>query len=260
MDVYWFEQTQSDAPSADNWLGVNEARFLSGLRFPNRRADWLLGRWTAKNALAMCLGLSTEPQALREIEIRASPSGAPEAFVRNQPAEVTLSLSHRAAVGACAVVRSRVAMGCDLEWIEPRTDAFAADYFAPEEQALIANATAEDRHALLALLWSAKESTLKAVREGLRRDTRSVIVGFSGTPRIRGFPLNSSEQQPSFSDRSSSAANDWEHLHVRTTDGEVFYGWWTESDGLLRTLVAAPPPSPPILLSRQCFAAQGNEF
>jgi len=260
MDVYWFEQTQADVPDADDWLSANETQFLSRLHFPKRRADWLLGRWTAKNALVSCLGLPSELQMLRAIEIRASPSGAPEAFLGNQSTKTTLSLSHRAGTGACAVVPSRVTLGCDLEWIEPRSNAFASDYFVAEEQALIANAAAENRNLLLALLWSAKESALKALREGLRWDTRSVIVSLPNTPKICGVPPEFSGQS-SFSDRSlsESEANHWKQFDVRTMDGKRLCGWWTESGGLLRTLVAAPPPNPPFLLSRACFAAQGRK-
>jgi len=256
MDVYWFEQTQADVPNADDWLSTNEVQFLSGLRFPKRRSDWLLGRWTAKNALAICLGLFTKPETLREIEIRPTPSGAPEAFVRNQPAAATLSLSHRAGVGACTVVASRVALGCDLEWIEPRSAAFAADYFAPEEQALIANATVEDRDPLLALLWSGKESALKALRDGLRRDTRSVIVTFSSPVNVLSALRERSLVEPSLSNRLLSGEVDWNQLCVRAGTGETFCGWWTQSGSLLRTLVAAPPFNPPVLLSQKSLAAR----
>ena len=72
--------------------------------------------------------------------------------------------------------RSGAELGCDLEIVEPRSDAFIADYFTAEEQALIERTSAADRSLLLALLWSAKESALKALRAGLRLDTRSVIV------------------------------------------------------------------------------------
>jgi len=34
-----------------------------------------------------------------------------------------------------------VEIGCDLEVVEPRSDAFVADYFTSEEQALIARAS-----------------------------------------------------------------------------------------------------------------------
>ena len=89
-------------------------------------------------------------------------------------------------------------LGCDLEIIEPRSDAFVADYFTTEEQALIARASAADRPRLLALLWSAKESALKALHEGLRLDTRCVIV----SPFDESFDLNG-----------------WSPLRVRYTGG-----------------------------------------
>ena len=143
---------------------------------PKRRADWRLGRWTAKRALSVYLDVPAHPHVFRKMEIRAAPSGAPEAFFDSQPAAVTISLSHRAGIAVCAVAMSGVKMGCDLEIVEPRSDAFVADYFTLEEQALIAHASAADRHRLLALLWSGKESALKALHEGLRLDTRSVVV------------------------------------------------------------------------------------
>ena len=65
-----------------------------------------------------------------------------------------------------------MALGCDLEVIEPRSEEFVADYFTTEEQKMVSQAPIADRSKLLALLWSAKESALKALREGLRFDTR----------------------------------------------------------------------------------------
>jgi len=255
MDVYWFEQTQADVPSANDWLSASEIQLLQGLRFPKRRADWLLGRWTAKNALAICLGHSSESQALKEIEIRTTRSGAPEPFFRNQPARVTVSLSHRAGIGACALVTSQVALGCDLEIIEPRSDAFAGDYFSVEEQALLANATRANRDGLLALLWSCKESALKALREGLRQDTRNVIVSFPGSSMNLSALEKRSAPGPSLSVGRVSGAIAWSQLYVHTTQGQRLGGWWMQSGGLLRTIVADPPPNAPIPLSRECSLA-----
>ena len=31
-------------------------------------------------------------------------------------------------------------------------------------------------------------------------------------------------------------------------DGRTFCGWWQHADGIVRTVVAAPPPNPPIRL------------
>jgi 4'-phosphopantetheinyl transferase len=227
MEVHWQEQIEADVPVDDDWLGASEATFLGGLRFAKRRADWRLGRWTAKRALAIWLGVPSHPEVLAKIEIRPAPSGAPEVFVANKPGAVTVSITHRGGRAACAVAPSDIEMGCDLELIEPHSDAFISDYFTLEEQVLVTEAPATDRPRLLALLWSAKESALKALHKGLRLDTRSVVVRLV---------------------EDSFDLNGWSPLQVRYTDGQVFHGWGQQADGIVRTLVAAPPPHPPIRL------------
>jgi|SRR5690348_4239907 4'-phosphopantetheinyl transferase len=233
MDVYWLEQTEADVPAENDWLGARELACLDGLRFAKRRADWRLGRWTAKSALAVWLGVPTHTQVLAKIEIRPAPSGAPQVFVADKPADLTVSLSHRASRAVCAVAASSVELGCDLEMIESRSDAFVSDYFTTEEQKLVARAPAMDRSRLLALLWSAKESALKALQSGLRLDTRTVIV----TPDVASFDLNG-----------------WRALKVHHTDGRVFHGWWQHTDNILRTLVADPPPDAPIPLEIRTYS------
>jgi 4'-phosphopantetheinyl transferase len=237
MNVYWLEQSEADVPAENDWLSATETGRLNGMRFAQRRADWRLGRWTAKRALSVCLDVPAHPHVLKKIEICPAPSGAPEVFFDSQPAAVTISLSHRCGIAACAVAMSDVKLGADLEKIEPRSDAFVADYFTLEEQALVAHASASDRDRLLALLWSGKESALKALREGLRLDTRSVIVIPGGT---------------------SFGRNGWNELRVRHPCGpttgdhhpgdQVFLGWWQHADNIVRTVVAAPPPHSPVRL------------
>jgi 4'-phosphopantetheinyl transferase len=232
MNVYWLEQTEADVPAENDWLSVNEAVCLNNMRFAKRRNDWRLGRWTAKCALSLTLDVPAHLQALKKIEIRPAPSGAPEVFFDNQPAAVTISLSHRSGIAACAVAISGVKIGCDLEIVEPHSDAFVDDYFTIEEQALVARASAADRDWILALLWSGKESALKALCAGLRLDTRSVIV----IPCAAPFDLNG-----------------WNQLRVRytngrCTEGQVFHGLWQHADNIVRTVVAFPPPDQPIPL------------
>ena len=53
MELYWLEQTYADVPAENDWLSANEAVRLNTMRFARRRSDWRLGRWTAKNALAL---------------------------------------------------------------------------------------------------------------------------------------------------------------------------------------------------------------
>ena len=173
---YWLEQSEADLPAGNDWLSASEVERLNAMRFPKRRADWRLGRWTAKRAVSAYLNMLGDHQALPNIEIRPAASGAPEAFIADRPASAAISLSHCNGNALCAVAPFGTALGCDLELVEPRSDAFVADYFTAEEQELVAQASAADRSFFSTLLWSAKESALKALHEGLRLDTRSVTV------------------------------------------------------------------------------------
>ncbi len=224
MDVFWLEQRLADVPASEEWLSVWEAARQHALKVPKRRADWRLGRWTAKRAVAGLLEIS---ENLANIEIVADASGAPRVLVSGEPVGVSISLSHRAGMAACAVSEQRGMLGCDLESIEPRSDAFLADYFTPEEQAWISAADAGERPRLSALFWSAKESALKALREGLRMDTRAMRV-----MRIE-----------------SALDQGWRSLRIQGEADDSFEGWWCEADGMVRTVIAKPAPAVPIPLS-----------
>jgi 4'-phosphopantetheinyl transferase len=250
MDVYWLEQTEADLPASDDWLNPSELALLSDLRFAKRRTDWRLGRWTAKNALAVYLKLPADPRFLANIEIRTAQSGAPEAFIQNGAAAATISLSHRAGIAACAVAHSSGVLGCDLEISEPRSDAFLADYFTAEEQSIVARASAEDRSRLLTLLWSAKESMLKALRTGLRLDTRSVVVELFDVLRGESADEKGRAENRACLIQSSDNFDGWYPLRVRHGENQVFNGWWQHARDLIRTVVALPPPEPPILLAK----------
>src|SRR5690349_15398104 len=134
MDVYWLELAGADVPPTDDWLSASEAACLARLRFAKRRADWRLGRWTAIRAVSESLSLQ---RPLATVEIRAAPSGAPEVFLGGHPAKLAISISHRAGRAVCAVAHCGAALGCDLELVEPRSSAFAADYFTATEQSLV---------------------------------------------------------------------------------------------------------------------------
>jgi 4'-phosphopantetheinyl transferase len=247
MNVYWLQQSVADLPEQNDWLSTSDMARLNGMRFEKRRADWRLGRWTAKRALAVYLNLPADHQALAEIEIRPALSGAPEVFLANKPADVTISLSHRAGIANCAIAVSGAALGCDLEIVEPRSDAFVADYFTIEEQELVARTNPADRFPLLALLWSAKESALKALREGLRLDTRSVAVK-PWAVRSESHDEASFRDDPALAFQPFYGSNSWRPLHVRFDVDQVFQGWWKLTNNVLETMVANPSPSQPILL------------
>lgn len=232
MNLYWLEQTETDVPAGDDWLSASEMLVLGGLRFPKRRRDWRLGRWTAKCAVAAHLNLPANHSALRSIEIRPAPSGAPEVFLSEGPASIAISLSHSAGTAVCAITPFLAAVGCDLEVIEARGSGFLDDYFTAEEQSFVMRMPEADRSWLVNLLWSAKESALKALQVGLRADTRSVRVSLAdSTYATEGV-----------------RSDDWLGLRVDCNDGKIFRGWWRRSGNMLRTVVADPPPDTPVLL------------
>jgi 4'-phosphopantetheinyl transferase len=217
VKLYWLECNSVDLPADTEWLTPLESAHWRELHFPKRRADWLLGRWTAKCALANFLGSEPHLSVLRQIEIRRTPSGAPEAFVdgANSRASVSISHSHQRALAVVAPRSS--ALGCDLEMIESRMDVFVNDFFTqPEIETVARCAGADERHAATTLIWSAKESALKLLRVGLTADTRSVEVQIEHG----GIP-----------------ASQWRRMRVNAVDGRSFSGWWLRSDDWMRTIV-----------------------
>jgi 4'-phosphopantetheinyl transferase len=228
MNVYWLQQVEANAPVDNDWLSTGEILRLSQMRVPKRQADWRLGRWTAKRAVTAYLNQRIDAAALATTELRPTPCGAPEVFVAGARAPVSISLTHRAGAAACVLGPPGAALGCDLEAIEPHSDAFVADYFTVEEQALVSQAPPADRTRLLALLWSAKESALKALRAGLRLDTRSLAV--DGADAL-------------------CARHTWLPLLVRYNRTRKFHGWWRYAGGLALTVVADPVPALPVRLS-----------
>ena len=254
VQVYWLEQAEADVPAPHDWLAPGEQARLKGFRFLKRRMDWLLGRWTAKTALAAHLDLPGHAASLAGIEIRQAPSGAPQALIGNQPASVVISLSHRAGQAICAVAPLGAALGCDLEVVEPRNHAFVADYFAPEEQDRVARAPEADRPRVATLIWSAKESALKALETGLRLDTRSVIVSLDEEVK----PADVSEDhEGSLPAGNASGGIEWQPCRVRDQAGREFQGWWRRTGHVLRTVVSDPEPDQPIRLS---FTPSGPSF
>ena len=251
MNVVWLQQTETQIPQGVEWLSLAERCHLCGLRFPKRRCDWRLGRWTAKSAVALYLGCAL-PAAPRYVEIWPDLAGAPEVFIGGYRAGFSISLSHRAGAAMAAIAPSGGAVGCDLECIEPHSDLFVADYFTPEEQGLIRRSRACDQAALVSLLWSAKESALKALHLGLRVDTRSLLVSFAGKAATTWNDLDCREEQG------------WHGFTVRLSSGPTLSGCWQRSVNLVRTVVADAALLPPawleVAIERCGPAHSGHHF
>lgn len=223
--LYWLARKSEDVPVHDDWLNEAERDIMAGFRFPKRRNDWRLGRWTAKQAL-----LAYWPQeslTLSSIEIRAAADGAPEAFRDGAPGEVSISISHSQGHGFCVVGPRGFSVGCDMELVEPREVQFFQDYFTQQEIALLHDGPAEP--SLVAyLIWCAKESALKALREGLRLDTRSVVVN------------------PDFGPQEDSW-HTW--TGICRDSSRSFHGYWRLKEGFVYAMTADQRTSSPKQLS-----------
>lgn len=184
----WLIVNAADVPLSDGWLSGRERQVLSGHRLPRRHADWRLGRWAAKQAI-----LATKAEwhgvGLEELEILAAADGSPEAWLRGAPAGITVSISHRAGVAVALVCPNGGPAGCDVELIETRAPVFVIDWFTRSERESVERAPGPSRDLLVTTIWSAKESALKAIRQGLRLDTRDIEVELSDQEREgwRGF-------------------------------------------------------------------------
>jgi len=242
-DVYWLPQIESDIPAGSTWLSAGEIERLDSIRFPKRRADWRLGRWTSKCAVAAYLHDSYDLSHLSNIEVRAGVSGAPEIFQNNRRSALNISLSHRDGFSICALAPVNMLLGCDVETIEPRSEAFVSDYFADEERELLARIPQNERPEIVAALWSAKESALKAMQIGLRADTRFVVV--------HDLDLDGNRD---------SAKSVWRPMQVSWQGQTHFYGWWRIAGKFVLTVVGYPWPSRPVELTAPRKPVQPIDF
>jgi 4'-phosphopantetheinyl transferase len=214
--IHWMIQTREDMPETDDWLRAEERERLAALRTPKRRADWLVGRWAAKQLVRAVDCLPLEPQDIAVSSVR---DGSPQVYIGGSP-RYTLSISHSHGRALCALVNAG-RLGADIERIEHRIPQFIEDYFTEDEQNIVRGA--RDADFLVTAIWSAKEAVLKALRLGLTVDTRAINCG------IR-MPLN----------------QDWSPFAVECDAGRLprraaLQGWWRivclDGEGFVLTLV-----------------------
>ncbi len=228
----WLVRGEHSVPAGARWLTGTEAEWLAALRFRKRRTEYLLRRWVGKQAVAAALGLAGDELTAARIEVGNRPDGSPLVLLDGAPVVGCISMSDRAGWAVCLVADEPVDIGCDLELVEPRSDGFVADFLTVPEQAVVRAAGAE-RDVVANLLWSAKESVLKVLRAGLRRDTRSVEITLA--PGVPG---------------------QWARLTGHLVEGGELPGWWMRQGAFVLTVAGGhllPPPEPfddPAVLSR----------
>jgi 4'-phosphopantetheinyl transferase len=214
MSAWWHSCGMESVAHGTRWLAPEERERIARMRYTKRRSESLLGRWTAKYAIASVLGIAddADEERLASITVRNARDGAPEVYLDGRAVELGIAMSDRADWAVTAVRPGTQRIGCDLELVEPRSAEFVRDYFTPAEQALVAGG---DAAVLANLIWSAKESALKVLRTGLRRDTRSVEVALG-----------------------TGDGRDWSELTVTVDGRAVQYGWWIRYGDFVLTFAA----------------------
>ncbi len=224
----WLTVLEAEVPAGDDWLGPHERAVLAGLRIAPRRASWRLGRWAARRALAVWLdGVGTTP-----MEVLAATDGAPEVWLDGARTDISISISHRSGCALAVVAGPGAVVGCDLELLEARSDAFLREWFSPFEQDYVEACAPADRPLAANLIWTAKEAAAKVRRGGLRLDVRGAHVELPpGAPPADGT---------------------WRLLHVAWSDGYgATGGWWRAEHGWVLTVAGEPEMTAPArLLSR----------
>jgi 4'-phosphopantetheinyl transferase len=230
--IEWLTQSQADlAPSPSSWLTTAERERLATMKIHKRRQDWLLGRWTGKLLLQTVLARRHGwLPPLNTLGIETAEDGAPLATYwcgGRRASGPPMSLSHSGDRALCVMNSAATQVGADIERIEPRSEAFVHDYLAPTEIELVEQSPPAGRALHVTAVWSAKEAVLKALRLGLRVDTRAVIC--------RIAPVTTSPQL-------------WVRLAVeldadcRPGQPPTLTGWWrTAGDYVLAVAVCSGP-------------------
>lgn len=187
------------------------------LKTDKRRGDWLLGRWTAKRLAQACLG---DSRPLADYVIGNDPDGAPRLLDLPQ---IDLSISHSHGLAFCALTEGGK-LGADIERIAARSSDFVEDYFTDDEIGYVRAVPPDVHDTLVTAIWSAKEAALKALRLGLRADTRVV---------------DCRPQQA-----TAMSAADWLPIEIRIdsdrlgVDAACMMGWWRTHNEFVLTLAA----------------------
>ena len=225
MQLFWLECTDSELPADEAWLSDAERRCFRERWVPKRQHDWLLGRWTAKCALARYLGTSLDPEKLRKFSVIPAESGAPIPSINGRSMDLALSISHCEGRALALIGPGRISVGCDVERVTARASEFRRQFFTSSEIEQVEQTMNEERNLLENLIWSAKETVLKILAVGLRVDTRCVSVSID-----------------------LAEASGLQRFSALVVDGSRFRGWWHREGRWIKTMAGAVPTSVPVAL------------
>lgn len=140
-------------------LAPAEAQRASAIVRPERRAQYLAGRWLLRHAAAQVFG--EDGYALRD-------SGRRPLVVAESGGPAAVSVSHSADLVVCAAGPVE-ALGIDVEQIRPRADwdGLAAWVLHPQERARLEASDRLERWTCFYEAWTFKEALAKALGIGV---------------------------------------------------------------------------------------------
>lgn len=224
--ILWHSCGMDDVAPGTSWMDEAEAERFARMRFAKRLTEARLGRWTAKQTVTLARGRSGDDRSLASVVVRNAPDGAPELFIDGAHQPSVIAMTDRADWAVTALRDGPERIGCDLELVESRSRQFVADYLTGPERAQVA---AGDFDLLANLMWSAKESSLKVLRTGLRRDTRTVEVHLDN--------------------HAGGTDGAWSPFVVLVDGGrDRHHGWWIQYGEFVLTVAAEVPVDQPVAL------------
>lgn len=213
--IHWYLSDLKDVPGDSDWLSQKEKQILENLRFLKRRQEWRLGRWAAKTAVKLFNHSNQNPSDL-EIEILVKNTGAPLLLINGKETSLSISISHREQKAVCVLSETATSIGCDLEFIEPRSDEFINDYFTDNEKNHLVQNDNAIKDLISNIIWSAKESVSKVLEVGLNMDTRDVNV----------------------SDIEINQSPDWKNFNVTVKKVTPYSGKWIQLENYIMTIAS----------------------
>ena len=163
------------------YLGYGDREYFYSVIGPQslrRQREWLIGRISARRAVAAWLTATGEGAAIAEPEIEYDPEGRPILACPARNDTMFLSVSHKDDIAVAAVADRPV--GIDLEKFTAQRDPDGVLHmaFSPAEAALLVNVGEPDAQ-LVTIAWSAKEAAAKSLgQKMLGREQSFVMTAF----------------------------------------------------------------------------------